>query len=84
MQQQKEGETIAASGFFCHPKGEALAMKLAGLQTERIARRARRAELGTGAHEQARRLLVAMIDADDRDEVQRLIARADRTRRSRS
>ena len=44
-------------------------MKLAGLQTERIARAL--AELGPDAHEAARRFLAAMIDADGRDEVLR-------------
>jgi DNA-binding MarR family transcriptional regulator len=62
-------------------KGEALAMKLAGLQTERIARAL--AELGPGAHEAARRFLTAMLDRDGRDEVLRLIARADAARRAR-
>ncbi len=58
--------------------GEALAMQLAGLQTERIARVL--AELGPGAREAARRFLAGMIDADDRDHVLRLIAHADRAR----
>ena len=56
-------------------------MKLAGLQTERIARAL--AELGPNAHEAARRFLIAMIDADGRDGVLQLIARADRARRPR-
>ena len=58
--------------------GEALAMQLAGLQTERIARVL--AELGPSAREAARRFLAGMIDADDRDHVLRLIADADRAR----
>jgi len=37
-------------------------------------------ELGPNAHEAARRFLTAMIDADGRDGVQKLIARADRAR----
>ena len=53
-------------------------MKLAGLQTARIARVL--AELGPGAREAARRFLAGMIDAEDRDHVLRLIAHADRTR----
>src|SRR5499433_533947 len=68
--------------LFATPKGEQLALKLAGLQTTRIARAV--AEVGPGAHESARRFLAAMIDATDRDEVLRLIARAEgggRTRR---
>jgi DNA-binding MarR family transcriptional regulator len=56
--------------------GEALAMQLAGLQTERIARVL--AELGPSAREAARRFLAGMIDAEDRDHVLRLIADADR------
>jgi DNA-binding MarR family transcriptional regulator len=63
------------------PKGEALALKLAGLQTERIARAF--AQFGPGGHDAARRFLAAMIDAKDRDGVLRLIARADRARRPR-
>jgi DNA-binding MarR family transcriptional regulator len=59
-------------------KGEALAMRLAGLQTARIA--SALAELGPAGHETARRFLVAMIDQDDRDRVQQSIARADRAR----
>jgi DNA-binding MarR family transcriptional regulator len=79
---QKEGENDRRQRLlFVTSKGEALAMKLAGLQTERIARAL--AELGPAAHEQARRFLIAMIDADGRDGVQKLIARADRMRRPR-
>jgi DNA-binding MarR family transcriptional regulator len=79
---QKEGENDRRQRLlFVTAKGEALAMKLAGLQTERIARAL--GDLGPGAHEQARRFLIAMIDADGREDVQRLIARADRMRRAR-
>src|SRR5687767_13584977 len=60
-------------------KGEALAMKLAGLQTARVA--SALAELGPNAPEAARRFLIAMIDSDNRDGVLRFIARADRARR---
>jgi DNA-binding MarR family transcriptional regulator len=55
--------------------GEALAAKLAGLQTARIARVL--AELGPGAREAARRFLAGMVDAQDRDHVLRLIAHSD-------
>jgi DNA-binding MarR family transcriptional regulator len=80
---QKEGENDRRQRLlYVTPKGEALAMKLAGLQTERIARAL--AELGPNAHESARRFLVAMIDADGRAGVQKLIARADRARLPRS
>jgi hypothetical protein len=50
-------------------------MKLAGMQTARIGRVL--AELGPGGRDQARRFLAGMIDAEDRDQVLRLIARAD-------
>jgi DNA-binding MarR family transcriptional regulator len=62
-------------------RGEALAMKLAGLQTARIRRAL--SELGPNAHETACRFLTAIINADQRESVLRLIARADRGRRSR-
>jgi DNA-binding MarR family transcriptional regulator len=79
---QKEGENDRRQRLlFVTPKGEQLAMKLAGLQTERIARAL--GEFGPNAHEAARRFLTAMIDADGRDGVQKLIARADRARRPR-
>ena len=68
--------------LFVTPKGEALALKLAGLQTTRIARAV--AEVGPAAHETARRFLAAMIDGDNRDGILRFIARADRARRQRS
>jgi DNA-binding MarR family transcriptional regulator len=61
-------------------KGEALSLKLAGLQTERIA--GALADLNPAAQEAARRFLAAMINAEDRDEVLRLIARGNRTRRA--
>src|SRR5215831_3070680 len=67
--------------LFVTPKGEGLAMKLAGLQTDRIARAL--SELGPNAHEAACRFLTAMINADHRDAVLRFIARADRARRPR-
>jgi DNA-binding MarR family transcriptional regulator len=62
------------------PKGEALAMKLARLQTARILR-----ALGdtAGAHEAARRFLAAMIEPKHRQAVLDLIAHADRIRRLR-
>jgi DNA-binding MarR family transcriptional regulator len=62
--------------LYATPAGEALAMKLVGLQTERIARVL--AELGPDVREAARRFLAGMIDAQDRDRVLRLIAHADR------
>ena len=67
--------------LFVTAKGEALALKLAGLQTERINRAF--ASLGPGAHEAARRFLTAMIDDDNREGVLRLITRADRSAKPR-
>jgi DNA-binding MarR family transcriptional regulator len=76
---QKEGEVDRRQRLlYATPKGEALAMKLAGLQTERIARAL--ADVGPGAHEDARRFLIAMIDTREREHVLQLIARADRLR----
>ncbi|MGB7037774.1 MAG: MarR family transcriptional regulator [Xanthobacteraceae bacterium] len=61
--------------LYVSPAGEDLALRLAGLQTERIARVL--AEQGPGAREAARRFLAGMIDAADRDRVLRLIAQSD-------
>jgi len=80
---QKEGANDRRQRLlYVTPKGETLAMKLAGLQTVRIARAL--AELGPNAHDATCRLLTAMINADQRDSVLRFIARADRARRTRS
>ena len=64
--------------LYVTPAGEALALQLAGLQTARIA--SVLTELGPGGHEAARRFLAGMINARDRDQVLRMIARADRKR----
>ena len=73
---QKEGAQDRRQRLlFVTAKGEALALKLAGLQTARINRAF--AELGLGAHEAARRFLTAMIDIDNREGVLRQISRAD-------
>ena len=70
---QKEGEHDRRQRLlYVTPAGEALAMRLAGLQTARITRAL--AELGPGAHEAARRFLIAMLNAEGRDDVLRLIA----------
>src|SRR5579871_6684800 len=80
---QKEGAHDRRQRLlYVTPKGEGLAMKLVGLQTDRIARAL--GELGPNAHEAACRFLVAMIDVDHHDSVLRFIARADRARRQRS
>jgi DNA-binding MarR family transcriptional regulator len=77
---QKEGENDRRQRLlYVTPRGEALAMKLAGLQTARIARALE--ALGPGAHEGARRFLIAMLDSDGRDDVMRFITRADHLRR---
>jgi len=68
--------------LYATAKGEQLALKLAGLQTARIARAL--ADLGPRAHDEARAFLLAMISAEERDRVLRLIDRAERARRTRS
>jgi len=76
---QKEGAQDRRQRLlFVTPKGEGLALKLATLQTQRINRAF--AELGAGAHDAARRFLTAMIDGDNREDVLRLIARAERAK----
>src|SRR5436853_2814671 len=65
--------------LFATPKGEAVALKLAGLQTTRIA--GALAELGPGAREAAWRFLAAMIESSEREAVLRLIGRGERARR---
>jgi DNA-binding MarR family transcriptional regulator len=64
--------------LFVTPKGEALALKLAMLQTERIG--CALAELGPGAREAARRFLAAMIEAETRAGVLERVTRTDRAR----
>ncbi len=80
--EQREGERDRRQRLlYVTPKGADLALRLAHLQTTRIARAL--AEVGPGAHEAARKLLTAMIDAEGRERVLRLIDRADRARRPR-
>ncbi len=57
-------------------KGDTLARDLALLQTKRFTRALN--ESGPAAREAARKFLLAMIDPATREEVERLIARADR------
>jgi DNA-binding MarR family transcriptional regulator len=81
--EQKEGPRDRRQRLlYPTPKGEALAMRLAGLQTTRIA--GALADLGPGAHDAASRFLAAMIDPEEREGVLALIARANRARRSRT
>ncbi|HWE79919.1 MAG TPA: MarR family transcriptional regulator [Pseudolabrys sp.] len=76
---QKEGAQDRRQRLlYATAKGAALSLKLAQLQTERITRAF--SELGPGAHEAARRFLTAMIDADNREGVLRLISRAERAK----
>ena len=78
---QKEGPDDRRHRLlFVTPKGEQLAMKLAGLQTERITRAL--SALGPHAHEAARNFLAAMVDDESREGVLRFIAQADRARRA--
>jgi DNA-binding MarR family transcriptional regulator len=78
---QKEGASDRRQRLlYVTPRGEALAMKLAGLQTKRIARALR--ELGGDGHRTARQFLAALLDPERREGVIRFIARADRARRS--
>ncbi len=65
--------------LFLTAKGETLARDLASLQTKRFTRAL--AENGAGAREAAKKFLLAMIDPESREEVERLIARADRGER---
>ena len=75
---QKEGESDRRQRLlYATPEGEALALKLAGLQTKRILRALE--TLPPGAHETARQFLVAMLEADGRDDVLRLIGHTNRS-----
>src|SRR5712672_4376740 len=78
--EQKEGATDRRQRLlFVTPKGEALALRLAGLQSVRIGRAL--AGLGYGDHDMARRFLIAMLDPGQRAGVLRLIDGADAARR---
>jgi DNA-binding MarR family transcriptional regulator len=73
---QKEGASDRRQRLlYVTAAGEALAVKLASLQTTRIARVI--AELGPGAREAACRFLAGMIDTEDREHVLRLIGHSD-------
>lgn len=62
--------------LYTTPKGEALALELALLQTRRFARALN--ECGPGARAEACRFLVAMIEPSARGEVEALMASAER------
>jgi DNA-binding MarR family transcriptional regulator len=77
--EQKQGTDRRQRLLYVTAKGEALALRLAGLQSARIGRAL--AELGRGDHEMARRFLIAMLDPARRDGVLRLIDGAAPARR---
>lgn len=79
---QKEGERDRRQRLlYVTDKGEALAMKLARLQTARITRAL--GDIGPDAHEAARKFLAAIIDADNRQAALNFISRANVARRRR-
>jgi DNA-binding MarR family transcriptional regulator len=76
---QKEGESDRRHRLlYATPKGEALALNLAGLQTKRVLRALD--TLPPQAHETARQFLIAMLEAEGRDDVLRLVDRDGRPR----
>lgn len=80
--EQKEGERDRRQRLlYATPKGAELALRLARLQTARIARAL--GEVGAGGHELARKFLTGMIDAEGRERILRLIDRGERGRRPR-
>jgi DNA-binding MarR family transcriptional regulator len=79
--EQKLGKDRRQRLLFVTAKGEALALRLAALQTARIGRAL--AEFGAADRAAVRRFLVAMLDPDQRDDVLRLVDGADRSRRRR-
>jgi DNA-binding MarR family transcriptional regulator len=75
--EQREGEKDRRQRLlFVTPKGEALALKLADLQTQRIMRAF--SELGPDAPAIVRRFLVAMLDPEARRNIVAFIAGAGR------
>jgi DNA-binding MarR family transcriptional regulator len=73
---QKAGEDRRQRLLFVTERGEALALRLADLQSARMARAL--AELGPHSHAEARRFLIGLIDPAQRDGVLRLIEGAGR------
>jgi|SRR5262252_1722253 len=81
--EQKEGATDRRHRLlYVTAKGEALASRLAALQTVRIDRAF--AEVGAGDRDLVRRFLIAMLNSDQRGDVVRLIEGAGRARHRRS
>jgi DNA-binding MarR family transcriptional regulator len=81
--EQKEGATDRRHRLlFVTAKGEALALRLAALQTARIG--GALSDMGVDGRDAIRRFLIAMLNPDQRREVVGLIEGADRARRHRS
>jgi DNA-binding MarR family transcriptional regulator len=81
--EQKEGATDRRHRLlFVTAKGEALALRLAALQTARIG--GALADMGIDGRDAIRRFLIAMLNPDQRREVVGLIEGADRARGHRS
>ena len=81
--EQKEGATDRRHRLlFVTAKGEALALRLAALQTARIG--GALADMGADGRDAIRRFLIAMLNPDQRREVVGLIEGADHARRHRS
>jgi DNA-binding MarR family transcriptional regulator len=81
--EQKEGATDRRHRLlYVTAKGEALALRLAALQTARIGRAL--AEIGADGRDTIRRFLIAMLNPDQRRDVVRLIEGEDRARHHRS
>ena len=81
--EQKEGATDRRHRLlFVTAKGEALALRLAALQTARIG--GALADMGVDGHDAIRRFLIAMLNPDQRRQVVGLIEGADGARRHRS
>ena len=76
---QKEGESDRRQRLlYATPKGEALALKLAGLQTKRILRALDKLAARTRMRPPAS-FSIAMLEADGRDDVLRLIGHTNRS-----
>jgi DNA-binding MarR family transcriptional regulator len=81
--EQKEGATDRRHRLlFVTAKGEALALRLAALQTARIG--GALADMGVEGRDAIRRFLIAMLNPDQQREVVGLIEGADRARHHRS
>ena len=81
--EQKEGATDRRHRLlYVTAKGEALALRLAALQTARIG--GALAEIEADGRDTIRRFLIAMLNPDQRRDVVRLIENADRARHRQS